>query len=343
MRKAAIPPACGGDAASLWHVCWQAAVGRDFFGHPALPPRIRERLLQAHQDRGRVLIDYLILPGEIHVLCALPDGEGPGDVARAIGNVVSRWVRQTHPVRSPVLAGPHLSYRIPSLDELRQDVRMLAWRPVKLGLCRRPNHHRHGGLRIALGLTPVQGFDSRCVLQLFGPTIPQARAVLRGWVASRPCDRTWREWELVRGLSFALGSVGTQPQMAREVRAPAAAALVAAGGNGIDGALEVLGAWVARRLGLPGLQVLREGADALSARGRALVACLAVRHQLCSAAAVARHFGRAKATLSEQMTACRQRPADREILAASARRITEEAQALGERSAGVRQHRSRRR
>ena len=40
-----------GAAPTLWHLCWQAAVGRDFFAHPALYARVRERLIQAHSSR----------------------------------------------------------------------------------------------------------------------------------------------------------------------------------------------------------------------------------------------------------------------------------------------------
>lgn len=313
---------------TMWHLCWQAAVGREFFVHPALYPRIRERLIQAHNRRGRVLVDYVLLPCEIHVLSQLPPGEAASDVARAIGNVVSRWVRQAQPVRSPVLAGPHLAHQINTIAELRSDVRMLAWRPVHLGACNTPSHHPHGALRIVLGLTPLHGFDSRWLLQHFGATVPQARAALRNWVSRRPNELAWREWELIRGLGLAMGSVGPQPNMAQEVRGATGAALVAAGGDGIDGALRLLSLWVASKLGLRGASALRDGVSSLSARGRALVSCLAARHHLCSAASVARYFGRAKATLSEQMTACKARDVDRPILAMPARRIVDEACAL---------------
>jgi hypothetical protein len=53
---------------------------------------------------------------------------------------------------------------------------------------------------------------------------------------------------------------------------------------------------------------------------------------LCPAASVARHFKRAKATLSEQMKACRQRPDDRRILETTRSRIVEEATALWSRA-----------
>ena len=320
------PPAL--DLPSLWHLCWQAAVGREFFVHPTLHARIRERLIDAHRPPGRVLVDYVLLPTEIHVLAQLPPGEVAGDVARAIGNVVSRWVRQVQQVRSPVLAGPHMAHRIGTLDELRSDVLMLAWRPVRLGLCSRPSHHAHGALRLALGLTPVQGFDSRWLLQLFGDSVPQARAALRSWVARRPNERTWRAWELTRGLRLATGAVGPQPGTAREVRCVSGAALVAAGQGSIEGALDLLAVWVASKLGLRDATELRSGSGSVSARGRALVACLATRHRLCSAASVARYFGRAKATLSEQMAACRTRPKDRSIVATSVQRIVDETDAL---------------
>ena len=67
---------------------------------------------------------------------------------------------------------------------------------------------------------------------------------------------------------------------------------------------------------------------AQSARARALVVCLAVDMDLCSAASVARHFGRAKATLSEQMAECRRRAQDRLILAIPLPRVAEEAASL---------------
>ena len=300
-------------------------MGRTFFGDPALHAKVRERLIRAHAVPGRVLLDYVLLPTEIHVLAQLPPGQVAGDLARAVGNVVSRWVGQTQPMRSPVLAGPYLAHRVSSMAELRGDVRMLAWRPVCTGACNTPSHYAHGALRIALGLSPGRGFDSRGLLQMFGDTVPQARAALRRWVSGRPDEQAWREWELLRGLRLAMGSVGPQPQMARPMRgASGAAALVAAGGDGIDGALRLLETWVALKLGLRDAADLHDGTGSIRAHGRALVACLAVSQRLCPAASVARHFGRAKATLSEQMAACRARSGDEAILATPARRIVDE-------------------
>ena len=60
----------------------------------------------------------------------------------------------------------------------------------------------------------------------------------------------------------------------------------------------------------------------------ALVACLAVRHRLCSAASGARYFGRAKATLSEQMAACRKRRADQQLIATPVEVILAEVAAM---------------
>src|SRR5688572_4418845 len=95
-----------GGAPTMWHLCWQAAVGREFFADPSLYGRIRARLIGAHRHQGRVLVDYALLPTEIHVVAEIAPGDSAGSVARAIGNVVARWVRATLPVRSPVLAGP---------------------------------------------------------------------------------------------------------------------------------------------------------------------------------------------------------------------------------------------
>lgn len=205
---------------------------------------------------------------------------------------------------------------------------MLAWRPVHLGLCSTPTHYAHGALRVALGLTPAQGFDARSLLRSFGESVPEARAALRAWLAQRPSEQEWRLWELTHGLVLAQGTVGPQPNMTREVRGMAAALVAAAGPDGIDGSLTLLATWVIAKLDAQGALDLHKASDAMGARGRALVACLAVEHGLCSAASVARYFRRAKATLSEQMTACRARAGDREIIATPAHRIVEEATAL---------------
>jgi len=313
----------------MWHLCWQAAVGRVLFVEPWLYRRVRERLIDAHRRAGRVLVDYLLTPTEIHVVSHLAPGDSPGRVARAVGNVVARWVRQAQPVRSPVFAGPFRARPINSMDELRDEMRMLAWRPVFLALCRTPSHYPNSSLRIVLGLTRAQGFDASTLLHMFGEPVPLARAAIRSWVAKRPPEREALQWELACGLASAGGPSGLQPTSPREVRGAAAAALLAAGGrDGIEGALKLIEAWVVARLGVRGGLDLQRESDATAARGRALVACLAVEHGLCSAASVARYFGRAKSTLSEQMAACRARPADVQILHTPVRRITEEALAL---------------
>lgn len=321
------------------HLCWQAAVGREFFAQTSLYARVRERLIQAHAKGDRQLLHYVLLPGEIHVLSQLSPGESPSDLARAIGNVVSRWVRQSQPYRSPVLAGPHRAHVITSIDVLLQDLRMLSWRPVRQGVCKSPSQHSHSALRYLLGISPVQGLDTRCVLGLFGTTVPAARAALRAWVARAPSELEWQEWDLTRGLSLASGTVGPQQQIARELRSAGAAALVAAGGDGIDGALKLLDTWVTWQLSLRSPPKVCGRQSSAQARGRALVACLAVRHHLCSASAVARHFGRAKSTLSEQMAACRSCQIDRTIIATAARRIVEEVGSMQYQKTQAVQHR----
>ena len=218
----------------------------------------------------------------------MPAGARPGDIAHEVANVVARWVRQVHAVRGPVFAGRYRSHLIESNDLLREEIRILAWRPVVLGLCVTPMHHVHSALRTTLGLRRALGFDARPLLDLFGDSVPVARVAVRAWISKRPATREARRWELARGLALATGSVGPQAMMAREVRGGAAALVAAGGPDGIDGALELLEAWVLTKLGLQGQVDLHAASDAAGARARALVACLAKDHGLCSAASVAR-------------------------------------------------------
>jgi len=109
-----------------------------------------------------------------------------------------------------------------------------------------------------------------------------------------------------------------------------AAALVAASQpSGIDGALRLLERWVLLKIGSPEVHDLATQSTATGARGRALVAILAAQLDLCSSASVARHYGRAKSTLSERMAACRRHAADQAILKVPLDRIVEHAIALG--------------
>lgn len=307
-------------------------MGRDLLAGRLLVERIRERLIAAHRQEGRVLVDYLLAPTEIHVLAKLPHGDAPGNVARGVGNIVARWVHDVQALRGPVFSGRYRAHRVTSDEALRAEVRMLAWRPVALGACVAPSHYAHSALRTTLGLRRAMGFDARPLLGLFGDPVPNARAALRSWLAQRPTATDMRQWELSRGLALAIGTVGPLSAMAREVRGPAAALVAAGGPDGIDGALRLLERWVLARLGVRGSSRAAELQGSTGARGRALVGCLAVDMALCPAASVARHFRRSKATLSEQMTACRKRPADREILATPLSRVVDEAVALAVRS-----------
>ena len=319
---------------TTWHLCWQAAVGCDLFADPQLCARLRDRLICAHRRRGRELVDYLLMPREFHVISRVTTGDSPGGVARAIGSVVARWVREIQPIRSPVFAGPFRAVPLATDGELRDAIRLLAWRPVSEGRCRTPIHHPQSALRATLGLRPAQGFDARPLLRLFGETVPEAREALSRWLARRPADREMRQWQLLCGLALAIGMTGPRALACREIRCATTACLVAAGGaDGVDGALRLLEVWVNAKLGANRSRTARD-ARYVHARARGLVACLAVDHGLCSAASVARHFGKAKATLSEQMSACRKRTTDKPLLATPLQRIVEEALSLSPDDAG---------
>lgn len=311
-----------------WSLCWQAAAGRDFLVHRSLPEDIRGRLIAAHRRRGRVLVDFVILPTEIHVVSRLSLDDSIESVARSIANVVSRWVREIQPSSGHVMAGKYRAHRLSANGDVRDEIRMLAWLPVVRGACAMKHHYPHAALRYAMGLRPAGDFDAVPLLLHFGENVSTARPVLSQWLERPPTDEEWRAWELDRGLQLATGSVGPRPFMAKKVAGPAAKIIAAGGGYGIDGALELLEIWVGARL-QPAMPVdLHRVDDLVAARGRALVGCLAVSIQLCSASSVARHFHLAKSTLCERMARCKAQPADRLILRTAPQRIVEEATAL---------------
>lgn len=303
-------------------------MGRDLLAHQALIDRIRDRLLDAHRLKGRVLLHYLLMPTEIHVLSRLPAGDSPQALARVVASIVARWVREIQAMKGPVFAARYRAFEVRSDDELKQQLRMLAWRPVAAGLCGRPLYYTLSSLRPAVGLGRGKGYEARELLRTFAEAVREARASMLALIRRKPSDAELREWELNHGLALATGTVGPSFRMAREVDGTAATLVAAVGTQGIDGALRLLERWVASRLELPDGDNLSSMAGAAGARARALVAGLAVQAKLCSAASVARYFKRAKSTLSEQMAACRLREEDRRLLATPMEVILEEAARL---------------
>jgi hypothetical protein len=308
-----------------WHIAWQVVEGHDLLALPALVEQIRARLLEAHRLPGRELLYYLLTPTELHLLSRLPAGRSPGEVARAIGNIVARWVRQAQGVPGVVFAGRYRADAMASDEDARLEIRMLAWRPVVLGLCRAPTHYPTSTLRATVGMSRPLGFETLVPLRLFGHPVSVARAALRNLIAKRPGPTELRQLELTRGLALAPGLVGTFSLMTRPVQGLAAALVAASRPQGIDGALQLLERWVLVKLHLRGVDSLATLPAPTGARIRALVAVLAVKLDLCPAASVARHYHRAKATLSERMAACRHQAEDQAILNVPLGRIVEEA------------------
>ncbi len=317
---------------AVWHIVWQLTEGRDLLANPGLAGRIRSRLLGAHRQPGRELLHYLLTPSEMHLLSRLPADQAPGDVARAVGNIVARWVRQVDGVSGLVFAGPYRAFAIASDEAARGEFRMLAWRPVALGLCNAPTHHASSSLRTTLGLRRIEGFNLSNALRLFGDGIPQARTALRASIARRPSAVEMRQWELVRGLAPVRVDDGTFSSVRRPLKGAAAALVATSPSHSIDGALLLLERWLRSKLGLHDGDDLDAPHSLAGARFRALLAMLAVRLGLCSAAAMARRFHRAKATLSERMAACRQEPESQAILGLPLKRIVQEAIDLRHRS-----------
>lgn len=319
-----------GAQATIWSLSWQAIVGRDFLASKVLIERVRQRLIRAHRSPGKLLLYFVLLPSEIHAIARIEGGESVASITRSFSHVLSRWVREAQAMRGPVFAGPCHIEPIKSDAALRNEVRMLAWRPVRRTLCKTATHYPHAALRVALGSKAGEGFDAGPLRAFFGDSKAEARAAIRRCIRTAPTDDEWRVWELMRGLELPVEHVGSQPAkvMTKPIDAVAASLIVAGGSYRIDDALRLLEEWVIAKTHLGNSIDLHNSSSMLTARGRALVACLAVNHKLCSAAAVARHFDRAKGTLSEQMKACRSRPEDRLILATPLSRIIEESAAL---------------
>lgn len=310
---------------AIWHIVWQVTAGHDLVANPALVARIRSRLLGAHRRPERELLHYLLTPTEIHLLSRLAAGESPGKLARAVGNIVARWVHQCQGVAGLVFTGPYRAYPIESDDAAQDELRMLSWRPVSLGIARAPTHYAASSLRTTLGLRRIEGFDVRKPLRLFASAIPDARAALRTLIAKRPTAIETLQWELARGMVPVPIDAGTFSNAMRPLKGMTAALVAASRPQSIDGALLMLERWVLSRLGLREGDHLAASRSKDGARVHALVAGVAGPLGLCSASAVARHFHRAKATLSERLAACRDSPEDRVILAMPLARIVKEA------------------
>lgn len=313
---------------STWHIVWQTVEGRDLLADDQVLDRIRNRLLDAHKLPGRSLVHYLVTPGELHLLSRLPAGTSPGDIAREISSVVARWIHEAQGKPGVVFAGRYRAYAMGSDQATRAEIRMLAWRPVILGLCAIPIHYTASSLRIAFGRSRPRGFDIHAPLDLFGAPVLSARARLHDAIGRRPSAVEIGHWELTHGFALAPGFAGTLSPSTRSVNGLAAALVAGSQPQGIDGALLQLERWVLVRIGCPEAHDLTSLPTQSGARGRALVAILAARLDLCSSASVARHFKRAKATLSERMAACRHNQEDQAILKVPLQRLVEEAIAL---------------
>lgn len=314
---------------TTWHIVWQAVEGRSLSTDRTLVKRIRGRLLAAHKLPGRALLHYLITPTELHLLSRLPPGTTPSGIARQLGSVVARWVREAQRTPGFVFAGRYRSYAMESDEATRNELRMLAWRPVVLGLCAVPIHHVTSSLRMLLAQQAVLDFDIHPALELFGATLPEERAAMHDMIGRRRSGIELRQWELSCGLVLAPGNAGTLSSTTRGVDGLATALVAASEPQGIDGALRLLERWVLLKIGSPELHDLATMSTSTGARGRALVAIVAARLNLCSSASVARHYGRAKATLSERMAACRRQAADQAILKVPLDRIVEDAITFG--------------
>lgn len=315
---------------NAWSLSWQAAPGRDLLAHQGMAERIRDRLINAHSRPGRQLLYYVLMPTEIHIVSRIDDTETIVSIVRSCSHVLSRWVREVHVRRGPAFAAKCHAEFIDSKRALCREILMLAWRPVKLGLCARPKLYPHAALSVVTGVKSGDGFDVKPLLAVYGESIGIARSALNASLLARPTEEAWRVWELSRGLELPAAQQSLVSAMAlpRSVDAAAALLIAAGGGYGVEGALSLLEAWVCAKIDPAGRRDMPICSLGLRVRARALVACLAVDHRLCSAVFVARHYGRTKGTLSVQMTRCRSRPNDRKLLATPLQRILQDVEEL---------------
>ena len=223
-----------------WSLCWQTALARSFLVHPSMTDKIRSKLLKLHREHGRVLVDFVILPTEILTITQVQPGDTVYNVAAPFGNQLAKWVQEHERVRSPLLAGPYSRQLLETDDEIRQEVRMMSWRPVLKGKAYAPDRDPNGALRSALGGNAARLFDPMPLLGFFGTGVNPSRDALRDWLRKPPSDEEWRAWELSRGLRLATGTSGPHPFMAKKVTGMAAAFVAAGGSDTIEGALELL-------------------------------------------------------------------------------------------------------
>lgn len=318
-----------------WTLCWQAAPSRDFLAHDSMVRKILNRLIDAHSQSGRQLLYFVLLPAEIHVIARVECRENIASIVRSCSHILSRWVRAVNPRQGPAFAAKCRATPIESMPALRREVLMLAWRPVRLGFSKTPMHYPYSALRGGEHGELSHRFNVGPLLSIYGESPDAARACLEASLRVRPTDEAWRFWELKRGLEqpTAKQSFVSATTMPRLVDAGAAALIAAGGGYGVEAALSLLDAWVCAKIDPAGRLNAPEGYRGLRVRARALVACLAVDHGLCSAVFVARHHGCTKGTISVQMARCRLRQQDRKLLEAPLERILQDVMVL--RGAGL--------
>lgn len=330
-----------GPGVRTWTLSWLAAPSRDFLAHESMGGKILNRLLDAHNHPGRQLLFYVLLPSEIHVVTRIESSEYKesreciASIVRSCSHVLSRWVRAANPRQGPAFAAKCRVTAIESMPDFRREVMMLAWRPVRLGLSEKPKLYPYSALNDGHPLSSGSRFDLSPLCLAYGVTPCVARSGLEASLHIRPTDEAWRFWELQRGLEqpTADQSFVSATTMPRQVDAGTAALIAAGGGYSVEAALSLLDAWVCAKIDPSGRLNAPQGYRGLRVRARALVACLAVDHGLCSAVFVARHHGCTKGTISVQMARCRIRPQDRKLLGAPLERILEDVMVL--RGAGL--------
>lgn len=272
-------------ADAIHHVVYRSAGERHLFPIAVLYDTCRRYANNALAAKRGALLTYLFLPQEAHFIVRLSAEDAVAQFAQRFAQVYARARNRATRDRGHVFGGHYKSIPLTSPVALAEDVWLLFWRPVALKLVATPRRYPHSSLRALLNIVPPRRLQLAAVRHAFGAQHHTAIGALRAAMRRRPGEKELQKWEQV------IGVVSYRIATAADVDP--------------DVALSAIESWSAWQSSLGSLAALRHGRSAAAARARALVACVATASGLCTASALARHYGYARSTLSEHMTACR--------------------------------------
>lgn len=129
-------------APTRWLFSYQVAAGRKLYSRRRQNKSLRCGILDSLTRSRRILVDYAVLPREIHLHhrgCRRGEGDGGGEGNRPRDRAQGQSGRRRD---EPGIATAYRAHRIASLSALREEMSMLARRPVALDCARHPRATR---------------------------------------------------------------------------------------------------------------------------------------------------------------------------------------------------------